>query len=62
MSGPVTVQQVLDCPQCRAYLSSQVNLGGACASVGIEHAMSTQEMMVFYMSRYHLRGHVEAPR
>ena len=50
------------CPDCLSYAASQPHLIGACASVGIEHGRSTQEMVVSFLAGYHDRGHSEVKR
>lgn len=44
-----------DCPRC-AELAADPLLIGACASVGIEHAMSTQQMLIAYLQTEHRPG------
>jgi len=50
-------ERVTDCPDCAAVMSP--SLIGACASVGIEHGMSTFDVVRSYLNGYHERGHVE---
>lgn len=54
-----TVDVINDCPLCSIYLAEQPHLIAACASVGIEHGKSTDEMLVNYMALYHQKGHRE---
>ncbi len=46
-----------DCPDCMEYFRDQPHLAGACASVGIEHGMSTEETLRAVLASYHRRGH-----
>lgn len=46
------------CDQCVRYLERhQWTLVGACASVGIEHGMTTLEALGVHMADYHRQGH-----
>lgn len=48
---------VTDCPQCQDLLDGQPMLTGACASIGIEHGISTAQALTEYLAAYHDRGH-----
>lgn len=58
-SREVTRRQIMDCAPCMAHYYDPVNvhLAGACASVGIEHGKSTQQMLFEYLAAFHVRGH-----
>lgn len=45
-----------DCDPCRAYLSRD-HMVGAAASVGIEHGMTTGQMLRTLAEQYHANGH-----
>lgn len=49
----------IQCPECIDYLADQPNLIGACASVGIEHGLTTVEALGQYLATYHLNNHIE---
>lgn len=59
MSRTVTRQQITDCGPCMAYYYAPENthLPEACASVGIEHGKSTDQMLFEFLGAYHFRGH-----
>lgn len=46
-----------DCPKCMDHYLSNPFLVGACASVGIEHGVSTETMLARYLSVFHRNGH-----
>ena len=53
-----------NCPKCLLYLFKDGTRGylilrTACASVGIEHNKSTDQMLDEYIAYYHERGHHE---
>lgn len=48
-----------ECEECVAAVTH--NLIGACASVGIEHGKSTDQMLLEWLTDYHRRGHVARP-
>lgn len=58
-------ETVYDCPECAGhFLASTAGfwmLREACASVGMEHGISTDEMMHVVVSEYHDRDHKETP-
>lgn len=46
------------CEECVDHLAKNPNIIGACASVGIEHAASTERTVQSYMRSVHRReGH-----
>ncbi len=51
-----------DCPDCVEYYRSRPHLAGACASVGIEHGLSTSQVLWRVLGDYHRRGHVDEQR
>jgi len=50
---------VIPCEECRKAVTPAMI--GACASVGIEHQMSTEGMLRLFLRSYHERGHVDEP-
>jgi hypothetical protein len=52
--------RIKDCPECLEYYYSQPHLVHACASVGISHNKTTEEMLVMVISGYHHSDHREA--
>lgn len=46
-----------DCTECLDYYRDRPHLTGACASVGIEHGMSTEQVLRQVLRDYHRRGH-----
>jgi len=46
-----------DCPDCAEYYRSHPHLTGACASVGLEHGLSTEETLRAVLASFHRRGH-----
>lgn len=51
-----------DCAECREHLIANQHLVGACASVGIEHGLTTSDTLRQYLNGYHARGHSNAAR
>jgi hypothetical protein len=49
--------RVIGCRECDERVRTDVHLRGACASVGIEHGMTTDEAMTSYVRSWHERGH-----
>jgi hypothetical protein len=64
VSQLLTVQKILDCPDCmKHYYSPECEfLPMAAASVGIEHGKSTQRMLLEYLASYHRNDHSETLR
>jgi len=52
------IEQRTDCVDCLLHLASNFYvIKEACASVGIEHGLSTDEELAIYVSWYHANGH-----
>lgn len=47
------------CQACMDYYRDRPHLTGACASVGLEHGLSTEETLRRVLADYHARGHGE---
>ena len=47
----------MDCPKCMEYWDRQPCLAAACASVGIEHGKSMEQMLFEFFESFHERGH-----
>jgi hypothetical protein len=52
--------KVMHCPVCRHRAFTDFTLRSACASVGIEHNMGTNEMVLAYLRVWHEIKHDEA--
>jgi hypothetical protein len=46
-----------DCQPCLDYYRDRPHLTGACASVGIEHGLSTEQVVASVLRDFHRRGH-----
>lgn len=59
----LTVADIRDCLDCREHFDSQgYALIGACASVGIEHGMTTEKTIATYLATFHDNGHATKRR
>jgi hypothetical protein len=52
------IEQLTDCVDCLLHLASNFYvIQEACASVGIEHGLSTDEELSIYVAWYHANNH-----
>jgi hypothetical protein len=57
----VTRNELAECAPCLQE-SMTPFLAEACASVGIEHGKTTEEMLVAYLAQFHENGHLGGNR
>lgn len=50
---------IVHCEPCQVKMRTTPNLRGAAASVGIEHGMSTAQVMVSFIYNFHKAGHID---